>query len=187
MDLHKGGKVFFCFPVVSFPKQLFLSASVCSAVTLSRTGFCSPPQSLHYQFPRRPVSLVFFMLTEHEHPGGGHKDPCHPRHLPQAGACHRGLRGGEGRRDLEADLRQALDYEKFPSCLWHVWISEREEIQHQRLQVRAELCMRHKRVSLNTWGLVQKCKLSNDTGDLEVEKPPTASFLQIRFSFCVNI
>lgn len=139
MGLHKVERAF------PFPLCLFLnSSSFLPPLALNRTGISSPFRSYTTRFLANRYNPRFFALAEHEHPGGGHKDPAHPRHLPQAGARHRGIRGGEGRGDLEANLRQALDHEKLPRRLWHVWVSEREEIQHQRLQVRAELCVRRK-------------------------------------------
>ena len=73
--------------------------------------------------------------TEYEHPGGGRAYPCHSVILPEARARDGGLRGGEGRGEMEADLRCRLDPAQQQSHLWHVWFPWGEEVQRQSLQV----------------------------------------------------
>lgn len=88
-----------------------------------------------------PISVLhkLFLFLEHKYPSGRCPNPSHPGCLPQAFAHYRRVCGSKRRRCLETDLWQKLDHKKFPSHLWHVWVSGREEIQHQYLQVRRML------------------------------------------------
>lgn len=66
-----------------------------------------PPCYKSLEFRKGPVLdlTVSLSLAESEYPGGGRQDPGDTGQLSQAGPSDGGLRGGEGRGPLEADLR----------------------------------------------------------------------------------
>lgn len=80
---------------------------------------------------KRPPSVP----AELGHPGGGRADPGHLVGAAEARPGGGGIRGGEGRRQVEADLRQRLEPPGRQGRLRHVWLPRREELQRPSLQV----------------------------------------------------
>lgn len=80
---------------------------------------------------KRPPSVP----AELGHPGGGRADPGHPVGAAEARPGGGGIRGGEGRRQVEADLRQRLEPAGRQGRLRHVRLPRREELQRPGLQV----------------------------------------------------
>lgn len=88
-----------------------------------------------YHFLQAIFSSFVFLFSAYDDPGGGCTHQADSVLLQEANPCHRGLRGGQRRWQMEADLRWGVEPHEQQGDLWHVRLPCWEEIQRTRIQV----------------------------------------------------
>lgn len=81
------------------------------------------------------ANRFIFLFSAFDNPGGGCTHQADSVLLQEANPCNGGLRGGQRRWKMEADLRWGVESYEQQGDLRHVRLPCREEIQHTHLQV----------------------------------------------------